>query len=677
MSKPPAKKTGKRPANPRKRGPSLTARLGRWLTLTIMTGAVLWSLLFFILAPPMPDTSTLWEARKSPGATFLAVDGTVIARRGAFNGALIPVSKLPTHLSQAVIATEDRRFYSHFGMDVIGFARALASNIRAGGIVQGGSTLTQQLAKNLFLTPTRTITRKIQELMLAIWLEARLSKDEILTLYLNRVYLGAGTYGVEAASQKYFGKPARQVTLSEAALLAGLLKAPSRYAPTNNLKRSRTRAAQVLKNMVAAGYLTAAQLKAALRAPAKLARGSAAGGSRYFIDWIQERLPSLIGDPPADLIVRTTLDPPMQHAAEIAVERNLKRDAAHRKVSQAALVAFNLSGGVRAMVGGRSYAKSQYNRVTQAQRQPGSAFKPFVYLTALESGLSPRAVIRDEAVSVGKWRPRNFNKKYIGDVTLESALAKSLNTVAVKLSERVGRKKVIATARRLGLSSKLTTHPSLALGVSELNLMELSAAYTPLANGGLGVIPHGVLDVRTRDGRLLYRRTGSPGTRVVSPRQITQMNLMLSTALTSGTGHRARPQNRPAAGKTGTSQNFRDGWFIGYTADLIAGVWVGNDNNTPMRNVTGGQTPARIWRQFIEKASAKLPARALTESPWVVRNDSRSRTNEPGVRKTNDVDTNDVVEQLSSLISKLFAVPGNSKSTGYAIKESEEAVEGE
>jgi penicillin-binding protein 1A len=676
LSKPP-NKSNKRQVVPRKRGPSLTARLGKWLTLTIMTGAVLWSVLFFTLAPPMPDTSTLWEARKSPGATFLAADGTVIARRGAFNGALIPVSKLPDHLPHAVIATEDRRFYNHFGMDIIGFARALVSNVRAGGIVQGGSTLTQQLAKNLFLTPTRTITRKIQELMLAIWLEARLTKDEILTLYLNRVYLGAGTYGVEAASQKYFGKSARQVTLSEAALLAGLLKAPSRYAPTNNLKRSRARAAQVLKNMVAAGYLTAAQFKAATRAPAKLARGSAAGGSRYFIDWIQERLPSLIGDPPADLIVRTTLDPAMQRAAEIAVEKNLKRDSARRKVSQAALVAFNPIGGVRAMVGGRSYAKSQYNRVTQAQRQPGSAFKPFVYLSALESGLSPRDVIRDEAVKVGKWRPRNFSKKYIGDVTLESALAKSLNTVAVKLSERVGRKKVIATARRLGVSSKLTTHPSLALGVSELSLMELSAAYAPLANGGLSVISHGVLEVRTRDGRLLYRRRGSQGARVVSPRHVAQMNQMLSAALTSGTGRRARPKNRPAAGKTGTSQNFRDGWFIGYTADLTAGVWVGNDNNTPMRNVTGGQTPARIWRHFMERASAKLPARALTESPRMVRNDGGSSAIEPGAPDSSDVDSSNVVEQLSSLISKLFAAPGNSDSTGYVIKESEEATEGE
>jgi penicillin-binding protein 1A len=649
LRKPPAKIPKKSGKPPRKHqsGPSLTARLGRWLSLTILTGAVLWSVLFFVFAPPMPDTSTLWEARKSPGATFLGADGTVLARRGAFNGALIPASNLPDHLANAVLATEDRRFYDHFGMDVIGFARAIVSNIRAGAIVQGGSTLTQQLAKNLFLTPARTVTRKLQELMLAIWLEARLSKDEILTLYLNRVYLGAGTYGVEAAARKYFGKSARQVTLPEAALLAGLLKAPSRYAPTNDLKRSRARAAQVLKNMVAAGYLTAKQAKGAIRAPAKLARGSAAGGSRYFIDWIQERLPSLIGDPPADLIVTTTLDPAMQRAAETAVAVNLKRDGARRKIGQAALVAFGPSGDLRAMVGGRSYAKSPFNRAAQAYRQPGSAFKPFVYLTALEAGMAPRDIVRDEAVNVGKWRPRNFNKKYLGDVTLETALAKSLNTVAVKLSERVGRNKVIATARRLGISSDLTKHASLALGVSDVSLMELSAAYAPLANGGLAVIPHGILEVRTRSGRLLYRRTGSQGPRVISPRHLAQMNQMLSTALTSGTGRRARPGNRPAAGKTGTSQNFRDGWFIGYTADLIAGVWVGNDDNAPMRKVTGGQTPALIWRKFIDSASAGLPPRALAVGPRIAQRDETPPA----------PDTGDVVEQITGIISKLFTAP--------------------
>jgi penicillin-binding protein 1A len=636
---------------------SWLSRIGRFLVLGTMTGAVLWCVLFFLFAPPMPDTATLWRARHSPGATFYGVDGTVLSQRGAFNGALIPVSELPKHLSQAVIATEDRRFYNHFGMDVIGFARALISNIRAGGIVQGGSTLTQQLAKNLFLTPTRTVTRKIQELMLAIWLEARLSKDEIITLYLNRVYLGAGAYGVEAAAQKYFGKSARRVNLSEAALLAGLLKAPSRYAPTSNLKRSNARAKQVLKNMVAAGYLNDAKFKAAVRAPAKLTRSAVNNESRYFIDWVHERLPSLIGHPDADLIVMTTLDVKAQKAAVTAVRAHLKRDGAKRKIGQAALIAFDPSGAVRAMVGGRSYAASQFNRTTQAKRQPGSAFKPFVFLTALEAGMTPRDNVRDAPIKIGDWRPRNFSKKYLGDVSLETALAKSLNAPAVRLSERFGRGNVAKTARRLGVSSRLTKQPSLALGVSELSLFELTAAYAPFANGGRGVIAHGVLEVRTRAGDLLYRRGGSRGRRVVAARHVAQMNQMLSAVVKSGTGRAARPGARPAAGKTGTSQNFRDGWFVGYTADLMAGVWVGNDNNAPMRKVTGGQTPARIWRRFIERASVKIPPRPLAKGVRIAQSDLAPT---PRRDRNSPTDAADVVTQITSIISRLFSDSGAS-----------------
>ena len=679
MSKPPVKSgktpgkriAGKRASSKRKsspktakpRGASWLSRIGRFLVLGTMTGAVLWCVLFFLFAPPLPDTTSLWKARQSPGATFYGVDGVVISQRGAFNGALIPVAELPKYLSQAVIATEDRRFYNHFGMDVIGFARAIVSNVAAGRIVQGGSTLTQQLAKNLFLTPTRTITRKIQELMLAIWLEARLSKDEIITLYLNRVYLGAGAYGVEAAAQKYFGKSARRVNLSEAAMLAGLLKAPSRYAPTNNLKRSRSRAKQVLKNMVAAGYLSDAELARAVRAPATLTRSVASSDSRYFIDWVQERLPSLVGHPDTDLIVRTTLDTRMQRTAARAVAAHLKRDGAKRKIGQAALIAFHPSGAIRAMIGGRSYAKSQFNRATQARRQPGSAFKPFVFLTALEGGMRPRDKVRDAAVKVGDWRPRNFSKKYLGDVTLETALAKSLNAPAVRLSERFGRGNVAKTARRLGVLSKLTKHPSLALGVSEVSLMELTGAYAPLANGGRAVFTHGILEVRTRAGRLLYRRKGSSGRRVIAARHVAQMNQMLSTVIKTGTGRAARPGARPAAGKTGTSQNFRDGWFIGYTADLVAGVWVGNDNNAPMRKVTGGQTPARIWRQFIEGASAKMSSRPLTQGAQVARGEEVTPFPRAGGDDTSAA-ASDVVGQITSIISRLFSGSGDNQGAG-------------
>lgn len=577
----------------------------------IVTLGVLWATAFLILAPEMPDTASLWRVKNSPGVTVLAADGSVIAQRGAFNSTMIWVTEMPAHLPHAMIATEDRRFFSHFGMDVIGLVRAMLANLRAGGVVQGGSTITQQLAKNLFLTPERTVLRKARELMLALWLEARLSKNEILTLYMNRVYLGAGAYGVEAASQRYFGKSARKVNVQEAALLAGLLKAPSRYAPTNNIKRSRDRAAQVLANMVAAGYLDEEKAAAAKKYPAQLARHSRTSGVRYFADWVEERLRSLVGNRDDDLIVLTTLLPEEQRLAESAIASTLKRHSKSRSVSQGALVAIAPDGAVRAMVGGRSYAKSQFNRAVQARRQPGSAFKPFVFLAALEAGLIPEDRVKDSPVSIEGWKPRNFKKKYAGNVTLMRALSQSINTVAVKVSEQVGRDKVVATAQRLGITSPIASHPALALGASEVTLLELTAAYAPFANGGDAVVPHGILEVRTRSGRSLYRRSGSSLGRVVDSRHLRDINAMLSETLKSGTGRAARLGDRAVAGKTGTSQKYRDGWFVGYTADLVAGVWLGNDNDTPTKRVTGGQLPATLWKTFMQQASTGRPSRAF------------------------------------------------------------------
>ncbi len=581
------------------------------LATLFVTLGVVWAGLFLTLAPEMPDTSSLWQVKKSPGVTVLAADDGVLAQRGAYNATLIEVADMPPHLPRAIIATEDRRFYRHFGMDVIGFFRAMLVNIRAGRYVQGGSTISQQLAKNLFLSPERTLLRKIRELMLALWLEARLTKDDILTLYMNRVYLGAGSYGVEAAAQRYFGKSARRVTLPEAAMLAGLLKAPSRYAPTNNIKRSRARAGQVLKNMVAAGFLSEANAAAARRSPAKLARQSRTRSSQYFVDWVQERLPRFVGNRDEDLIVRTTFDPKLQRIAEAALQRTMARQAKRRGVGQGAIVALDPRGAVRAMVGGRSYAKSQFNRAVQARRQPGSAFKPFVYLAALEAGYGPDYVVRDSPVTIEGWRPRNFTKKYQGDVTLRTALAKSINSVAVKISERVGRGKVIAVARRMGVTSPISAHPSLALGASEVTLLEVTSAYAPFANGGYAVVPHGIVEIRTRAGRVLYRRGGSSLGRVVAPGDVGRMNAMLREAMRSGTGRGARLKGRQAAGKTGTSQKYRDSWFIGYTADLVTGVWLGNDNDAPTKKVTGGQLPATIWKDFMSRASTGRPAPAL------------------------------------------------------------------
>ena len=586
---------------------SWLARLGRLTAYVIMMLALLWSGLFLYFAPELPDTDKLTLARPVTGMTILARDGTVLSRRGGDRGT-VRLASLPVYLPAAVIATEDRRFYRHFGMDVIGFGRALFANLRAGRVVQGGSTITQQLAKNLYLTPERTLTRKLRELMLAIWLEARLRKNAILEIYLNRVYLGAGSYGVEAASRRYFGKPAREVTLAEAALLAGLLKAPSRYAPTANIRRARARAADVLDNMVAAGFVTADVARRAKRAPINLAPtpSKRRAGSRYFVDWIESQIPLFVGRVNGDLLIETTLDPTHQKLAEKAVARGLLQEGRRRRVGQAALVALGPKGAIRAMVGGRSYGASQYNRAVQARRQPGSAFKPIVYLAGLEAGLRPETRISDAPISIDGWRPRNFDGKFIGPVSLEDALARSINTVAVRLARRVGPERIIATARRLGVSADLSPDLSLALGTSELSLLELATAYLPFANGGHGYFPYGVLRIRTKSGRVLYERDAAAFGRIVDARYAGQMDRMLKRVVTDGTGRRAKLADRPAAGKTGTSQDYRDGWFVGYTGDLVAAVWIGNDDNSPTKRVTGGQLPARIWKRFMTGATKGL-----------------------------------------------------------------------
>jgi len=589
---------------------SLLRRLFDWLLIGVVALAVLWSVLFFVLAPELPDTDELWERQHGPRLTVIAADGSKIAERGSQGSVTVRLAKLPAVLPQAVIATEDRRFYEHFGLDVFGFARALLANIRAGRVVQGGSTITQQLAKNLYLSPEQTLLRKIRELYLAIWLETRLSKDEILELYLNRVYLGAGAYGVEAASQRYFGKSASLVSLAEAAMLAGLLKAPTYYAPTNDLTRARERAAQVLKNMVAAGYLSAARATAARQNPARLTARPGAGN--YFVDWALERLKDRVTYADRDLTLYTTLDPGLQAAAETIVETSLAREGARLKVGQAAVVALDRTGAVRAMVGGRSYARSQYNRAVHAHRQPGSAFKPFVYLAAMESGLTPTSVVEDKPIAIGDWQPRNYGDRYRGAVRLRDALAASLNSVAIRLQERVGRERVIETARRLGIASPLEPHPSLALGSFEVTPLELAAAYAPFANGGRTVTAHAIVAARGSNGSSLYEWPGRRGERVIERREHDQMNEMLQEVMRAGTGRSAQPVNGWAAGKTGTTQNSRDGWFVGYTTELVIAVWVGNDNNAPTEGLTGSGLPARIWKEVADWSLTRpLSDRAL------------------------------------------------------------------
>jgi len=578
---------------------SLLRRALSWIGASLVWVAVA---LFFVLAYyayDLPDVSRLGVVEREPAVTVLAADGTTLATYGEVYAGPVPAAEIPRALKDAVVAIEDRRFYWHFGIDPIGLVRAAYVNVRAGRIVQGGSTITQQLAKNAFLTSTRSIKRKAQELLLAFWLEARFSKDEILTLYLNRVYLGGGARGVEAAARRYFGKSARQLGLAEAAMIAGLLKAPSRYAPTANLEASQARARVVLGAMQDAGSINEADLAWAASNPARPVRRAASQGDRYFADWILDQVAGFIGPTDRDLAIHTTFDPKAQQAAMRAVGDNLARDGARQGVEQAALIAMRADGAILAMVGGRDYGASQYNRAVQAERQPGSAFKLFVYLAGLERGLLPETSMVDQPLSIGGWQPRNFAPGFAGPMTLREAVAKSVNTIAVQVSERVGRARVVAMARRLGIASDIRAHPSVALGASEVNLTDLTRAYAVVANGGQGVLAYGIREIRDDRGAVLYRRSGGGLGQLLHPEHAQAMTDMLTTVLEpGGTGQTAK-LDRPAAGKTGTSQDFRDAWFVGFAGDVVCGVWTGNDDASPMRQVTGGGLPARIWRDFM------------------------------------------------------------------------------
>jgi penicillin-binding protein 1A len=581
------------------------------LLWTVIVGSVV--LGYFALT--LPDTGELTRAERRPSVTILASDGSLLTSYGDLFGQPLTLKEMSPYLPKAVVATEDRRFYSHFGVDPIGLVRAVFANVAAGHIVQGGSTITQQLAKNLFLTPERSLSRKIQETLLALWLEHRFSKNQILEIYLNRVYLGAGTYGVDAAAHRYFNKSARQTNLYESAAIAGLLKAPTRFNPIRDSDKAAARTAQVLAKMVDAGFVTSSQAMAALSGGTSLtAVPVTRPGARYFGDWVAEQLGDFADTGNRDLTVVTTLDPRMQAQAEAAIADAITREGGKMAVRQGALVAMSPDGAVRAMVGGRDYNGSQFNRATQAQRQPGSAFKPFVYLAGLEAGLQPSDQFVDEPMRIGNWQPRDYTGHYQGEMTLAEGLVQSVNTIAVQVAQRAGLRNVVAVAHRLGISSPLAPEASLALGTSEVNLLELVSAYAPFANGGLGVWPHGIIEIRDGAGKIVFRRTGSGIGQVVSAELTGTMNQMLSAVIGHGTGKSAALP-RPAAGKTGTTQDYRDAWFIGYTADLVAGVWLGNDDNAPMNRVTGGSLPAQTWRRFMLTATQAMPVRPLPSGP--------------------------------------------------------------
>jgi penicillin-binding protein 1A len=564
-----------------------------------------------VVRPPPPDMATVWQRRSEPSITILDRDDKLVMTRGGREGPVIPLTEMPPYLWQAFVAVEDRRFYDHGAVDPQGLIRAVYVNLTSGRTVQGGSTITQQLAKNLFLTPERSIVRKIQEVWIATWLENNLSKDAILTLYLNRIYLGAGCYGVEAAAQFYFGKPAKDVTLQEAAMLAALPKAPTRLAPTSNLKAAQKRAGLVLASMREAGYLKPEQLAEALKVPAQPAETEERDGANYYADWLLDQLWSLPSEEQAqewhglNIVVHSTYDRVVQQRAELALMSVIDDAAAKRNAKQAALVALTPDGAVRAMVGGKSYVESQFNRAAQARRQPGSTFKPFVYLTALEHGMTPFDTVDDSPITVDGWSPKNSsNDEFHGEITLAEALANSVNTATVRLSQEVGGPSaVVETARRLGIESPLEPNASIALGTSEVSLIELAGAYLPFMNEGYAHHPFGIRSVTTDNAKVLYTREQPGEERVVAARYAADITAMLNGVVENGTGRAGRlADGRPAAGKTGTTQDYRDAWFVGYTPQLLAGIWVGNDENQPMERIAGGSIPAHLFKDFMDRA---------------------------------------------------------------------------
>lgn len=554
---------------------------------------------------PDPDDLTRIGVRR-PAITILAADGTQILQTGDIYGEPVRLDTVPDYLPQAFLAIEDRRFHAHFGVDPLGIARAMLRNVMSGGIVQGGSTLTQQLAKNLFLTRERTIRRKVQEALLALWLEVKFSKEEILALYMNRIYLGAGANGVDAAARRYFGVPAAKVSLWQAAVLAGLPKAPSALNPFRFPEKAAARAGVVLTAMADAGYLQENQAKAATKTTvATVADRSIGRDSRWFSDWVFERAEDLMGRLDRDIVVHTTLRPNLQRAARDAAAEVMP-EAATKNARQLAFVALAGDGAVAAMLGGRNAGESAFNRVTQAHRQPGSTFKLFVYLAGLETGLTPDSSIDDREITVEGWTPRNASRGHRGAVTVREGAARSINTVAVAIGERAGRGNVIRMARRLGVTATLNPDPALALGVYEVTPLEMTAAYATIPAEGRAVTPYAIDRIETPDGAVLYQRDTTPGPRVLAPEIAASADNLLRAVVGWGTGKRAKPQAGPAAGKTGTSQDYRDAWFIGYrgrgSAALTAGVWMGNDDASATDGVYGGLYPAILWRRFIEKA---------------------------------------------------------------------------
>jgi penicillin-binding protein 1A len=597
------RRTAKPRKSKRKGGRSLFSKLVYAGLVLCLWGVIAVGGVVAYYASQLPPIDQLTVPKRPPNIAIMASDGSLLANRGETGGRTVTLKELPPYLPKAFVAIEDRRFYDHFGIDPVGISRAVYRNLAHRGGLQGGSTLTQQLAKNLFLTQERTASRKIQEAILALWLERNYSKDQILELYLNRVYFGAGAYGVEAAAQRYYGKSARNVSLAEAAVLAGLVQSPSRLAPNRNPDRAQARAELVIAAMNELGFITPGMTKTALGTPAEPVRPNGAGSANYAADYVMDVLDDFVGNVEADIVVSTTVEPSMQAAAERVLVDELDAKGQKFNVSQGAFVAMQPDGAVKALVGGRNYETSQFNRAIAARRQPGSSFKPFVYLTAVERGYTPDTVLEDGPVSFGGWAPKNYDRKYRGPIAMRDALALSLNTIAVKLNMEVGPKAVVQTAQRLGISSPLQANGSLALGTSEVTPLELVSAYAAFANGGTGVVPYVITQVKTTDGKLIYKRPNAGGLgRVIDPGVVAMMNEMMHNTFVVGTAQKAQIPGWSLAGKTGTTDDYKDAWFVGFSGSLVAGVWLGNDDGTLTKRVTGGNLPTEVWHNFMKIA---------------------------------------------------------------------------
>ncbi|WP_297514174.1 transglycosylase domain-containing protein [uncultured Caulobacter sp.] len=580
-----------------------------WGTVVGVWGLIFAVAFFAVFASDLPDTSKLYDVKRQPSINYLDRSGALLAVRGSQYAPPVDIDALPKYVPAAFVAIEDRQFYHHFGFNPWGIVRSLAWNATHDGPQRGGSTITQQLARNLFLSPAQNYRRKAQELILAIWLEMRFSKKQILALYMNRVYFGAGAYGIEAASQRYFNKPAAQLTVGEAALLAGMMKGPARYSPVSAKDRAARRATIVLDEMVRIKAITPEERDDAFKTPVQVSATLANQRAQYFTDYIDAQVRSLVGEPTEDLVVETTLDLPIQVSAERAVKLGVEGHAA-QGVQQAALVAIDGEGRIRAYVGGADYADSQFDRATTARRQAGSAFKPFVYLTAMEAGRTPAVQVVDEPIKIGNWEPKNYTGKYLGQITLQTALAQSINTVAARLANEVGTSNVANTARRLGITSKIQLDPSMALGAVEVSPMEMAQAYAPFSNGGFLAKGYGIERIRTASGKVLYDHGVEKQARsaVIGSPGLQYMNQMMREVVNSGTGTRAKVAGYDIAGKTGTTSDYKDAWFVGYTGGFVTAVWTGKDDATPMKRVTGGGAPAEIWRTFMAAALPRLKA---------------------------------------------------------------------